>query len=151
MAEYQASNGKTYNVGDKIEVMDIDYDNYKHIRPTGWMVSNGIYEIDNTYGGKEYEIFKITMTQFGMGKGKRKVPELHLRTGSMKIIVDVEAALKSCEIECVKTQKIEIVGGQTTAPSEDKYDKLAKIKKLLDSGVLTQAEYDAEKKKILEQ
>lgn len=31
----------------------------------------------------------------------------------------------------------------------DKYDRLAKIKHLLDSGVLTQDEFDAEKKKIL--
>lgn len=33
--------------------------------------------------------------------------------------------------------------------SSDKYDKLAKIKKLLDQGVLSQEEFDNEKKKIL--
>lgn len=33
--------------------------------------------------------------------------------------------------------------------STDKYDKLAKIKRLLDQGVLSQEEYDSEKKKIL--
>lgn len=33
---------------------------------------------------------------------------------------------------------------------EDKYDKLGKIKKLLDDGVLSQAEFDTEKRKILQ-
>ena len=39
----------------------------------------------------------------------------------------------------------------TTEVKEDKYDKLEKIKKLLDSGAITQEEYDSEKKKILEE
>jgi len=33
--------------------------------------------------------------------------------------------------------------------SEDTYESLMKLKELLDAGVLTQAEFDAEKKKIL--
>ena len=43
----------------------------------------------------------------------------------------------------------------TTAPitapvsSEDKYDQLRKIKKLYDEGILTEEEFTAEKKKIL--
>jgi hypothetical protein len=35
------------------------------------------------------------------------------------------------------------------APAEDNVDQLVKLKGLLDAGVLTQAEYDAEKAKIL--
>ena len=34
---------------------------------------------------------------------------------------------------------------------EDKYDKIEKLKKLLDSNAITQEEYDLEKKKILEE
>jgi hypothetical protein len=37
------------------------------------------------------------------------------------------------------------------APSDDKYAKLAKLKQLLDSGALTQAEFDREKAKVLGQ
>lgn len=37
------------------------------------------------------------------------------------------------------------------APSDDKYAKIAKLKQLLDSGALTQAEFDREKAKVLEQ
>ena len=39
---------------------------------------------------------------------------------------------------------------QTAAPSsEDSYAELMRLKELLDAGVLTQAEFDAEKQKIL--
>lgn len=36
------------------------------------------------------------------------------------------------------------------ASTSDKYDKLAKIKKLLDDGILTQEEFESEKRKILQ-
>lgn len=38
---------------------------------------------------------------------------------------------------------------QTTVAVTDKYERLIKIKELLDTGTLTQAEFEAEKKKIL--
>lgn len=34
-------------------------------------------------------------------------------------------------------------------PAEDRYGELMKLKELLDAGVLTQAEFDAEKQKVL--
>src|SRR5690606_41705737 len=63
-------------------------------------------------------------------------------------ILDIENASKTCEVEiCNKeVQKVEIIGD-----TSDKYDQLEKIKKLLNEGILTQEEYDTEKKKILEQ
>ena len=36
-----------------------------------------------------------------------------------------------------------------SVPAEDRYDDLMKLKELLDAGVLTQAEFDAEKQKVL--
>lgn len=46
---------------------------------------------------------------------------------------------------CTKeVQKVDVVGNTT-----DKYDQLKKLKDLLDDRVLTQSEYDTEKKKIL--
>lgn len=38
---------------------------------------------------------------------------------------------------------------QQTQPQEDPYEKLAKLKKLLDDGVISQEEFDETKKKIL--
>jgi hypothetical protein len=36
-----------------------------------------------------------------------------------------------------------------SVPAEDRYGDLMKLKELLDAGVLTQAEFDAEKQKVL--
>jgi Short C-terminal domain len=36
-----------------------------------------------------------------------------------------------------------------SVPAENRYDHLVKLKELLDAGVLTQAEFDAEKQKVL--
>lgn len=45
---------------------------------------------------------------------------------------------------CIKTAKAE------SAPApQDKYDRLSKLKALLDSGAITQKEYEAEKQKVL--
>jgi hypothetical protein len=38
---------------------------------------------------------------------------------------------------------------QAAAPAEDPYGDLMKLKELLDAGALTQAEFDAQKQKIL--
>jgi hypothetical protein len=55
--------------------------------------------------------------------------------------LDIENAIQSCEVEnCVQVSQ-----GSTN----DKYDQLAKLKKLLDDGVLSNEEYETEKKKIL--
>jgi hypothetical protein len=41
--------------------------------------------------------------------------------------------------------------GHVEATDDPKYTKLLNLKKLLDSGVITQAEFDAEKAKVLSQ
>ena len=41
------------------------------------------------------------------------------------------------------------VAAPAPAPAPSKYDDLAKLKTLLDSGVITQEEFDAKKKEIL--
>lgn len=38
---------------------------------------------------------------------------------------------------------------QSGQESEDQYEKLSKLKKMLDEGLITQEDYDAQKKKIL--
>jgi hypothetical protein len=65
--------------------------------------------------------------------------------------IDVENAIKTGEIEVPEefmpkkeTQTIELK--QTISPA----DELKKFKELLDSGVITQEEFDNQKKKILE-
>jgi Short C-terminal domain len=43
----------------------------------------------------------------------------------------------------------EAAPAEAPAPAADPYDSLMKLKELLDAGVLTQAEFDAQKQKIL--
>ena len=40
--------------------------------------------------------------------------------------------------------------GTTIVKEEDKYDKLAKLKKLLDDNAITQEEFESEKAKLLQ-
>lgn len=58
--------------------------------------------------------------------------------------LDIENAIATCEVENCIEEKNE------RNSSVDKYDQLKKLKELFDEGILTQEEYDAEKKKILE-
>lgn len=53
--------------------------------------------------------------------------------------------------ECVPKPAAASSSAGGTASDDPKYTKLVDLKKLLDSGVITQAEFDAEKTKILSQ
>jgi hypothetical protein len=53
------------------------------------------------------------------------------------------------EIVFAMVDKTTAVPSAASAPSEDTYAKIARLKKLLDDGALTQAEFDREKQKVL--
>jgi predicted Zn-dependent peptidase len=64
--------------------------------------------------------------------------------GIFRFSLFIDDAILSCEVvPCVQT-----VAKQPVASVAD---ELKKLKELLDSGVLTQAEFDAQKKKLLAQ
>ena len=142
--EYKASNGITYREGDKIKIG-------KGSAPDGTFLWVQVYGLATTVNGDknannmtrangsaEYEIKK-----FKSWKGKKY---LTLKAGGINYLVDIEAGIEACEIlPCPeKVLKVESVA------KEDKYDKLAKLKKLLDDKAITQEEYDKEKSKIME-
>ena len=55
------------------------------------------------------------------------------------VFIDIEEAISSCEVTpCSKSVTV-----------NNNIDQLLKLKSLLDSGGITQAEYDAQKKKLL--
>ena len=69
-----------------------------------------------------------------------------IRTGGLPTCdIWIDEAIKTCEVTPCADQK------SGTAPQYSVADELLKLKKLLDAGGITQAEYDAQKKKLLAQ
>lgn len=72
--------------------------------------------------------------------------------GGLNYLADIEMGIESEEIVAINSRTFgkAQTASVTTAPASSKADELKKLKELLDSGALTQKEYDAEKKKILD-
>lgn len=68
-----------------------------------------------------------------------------------KLIDEVEEKFKRDKINLNHFGKNKTQPQLQSSESGDKYDKLLKIKKLLDDGIITKEEYEKEKKKILDQ
>lgn len=139
---YTASNGVTYSEGDTIVLNRGSGDNARFVyvgtrgRGKGYLsgsegsgyrlkVARMIETYKSNYRGVDFLLFN-----------KMKIP----------FDLDIENAIASCEITPCEQQSNEVV---VLEKQDDKYDKLAKIKRLFDEGVLTQEEYDDEKKTIL--
>ena len=138
---YAASNGIKYSVGDTIWLatgsgLDGDF-----------IYANMLSEhLSRHYANSFYTIKKIK-PEFGSLLKERLL--FTLSRGIVNFKLDIEGAIQSCEIKDCKEEK----SGTTIIQQinqDDKYDKLKKLKELLDAGILTQEEFDAEKKKILE-
>jgi len=146
LKEFTASNGITYKVGDEFKLGQGSDTNGKfvYVNIGGWGMSTNAEtnRLGAANAGLIVTVKKIKKYNYKRYKG------VYFTVGGGNItnyVIDIENAIKSCEIEICNDEK-------TVSESKpDKYDQLAKLKKLLDDGILTQEEYDAEKKKILEQ
>lgn len=144
LKEYTASNGKIYHVGDtlKIGFGSMPNGSFKYINPGGWAASSE--PMNKSISGMGAIIKKIHSYN---AHGFRKVYFAVGLGGITNYNLYIEEAIASCEVADCKSQS-----GSTTivqAQPEDNLDKLKKLKALLDSGAITQAEYDAQKKKLL--
>jgi len=93
--------------------------------------------------GGGFVIKKIQSTK-QMGGSEKTV--ITIKTGGPPTCdIWIEQAILSCEVTPCADQKT------GTAPQFSIADELLKLKKLLDAGGITQAEYDAQKKKLLSQ
>lgn len=150
--EYKASNGITYHEGDTIKMGTGSMPNgdYKYLQMGGWAAAVSY----NSNKGSD---------QFNIGRGLsgtniivKKIHEVKMR-GAKKVYFTVvgknitnynlliDDAIESCEITPCNDSK------KQTVQQEDIYDKIAKLKKLLDSGAINQQEYDSSKAKLLSQ
>lgn len=141
--EYAATNGVTYKVGDEIKLGRGSDTNgrFVYVMMGGWAMSTNPEEnrLGAANAGLLVTIKKIKKYNYKRFKG------VYFTVGGGNItnyLLDIENAIATCEIEdCTST-------GDNTV-EVDKYDQLAKLKKLLDEGVLTKEEFELEKKKIL--
>lgn len=143
--EYTASNGITYKEGDEIKLgrgSDTD-GRFVYVFMGGWAMSTNpeANRLGAANAGLLVTVKKIKKYNYKRYKG------IYMTVGGGNIsnyILDIENAISTCEIEDCKKENNSI---STT----DKYDKLAKLKKLFDEGVLSEEEYNVEKKKILQE
>lgn len=142
ITEYNASNGVLYKVEDSIKLGrgSGENGNFVYFSTGGWAYAANGGEtagyLNHTFAGTTVNIKKIKKVQekivFIVGAG-----------GVTNYNLIIEDAIATCEIEnCNKNN--------TNTQEPSKLDELKKLKELFDSGVLTQEEFDSEKKKILE-
>lgn len=146
--EYKASNGIVYHVGDTITFGRGAGTNgrftYVQMGNAFMMGAAAEQGVGKNWSGFNAIIKKIkqitvkgaTRTCFTVGTG-----------GPARFSVMIEDALEVDEV--VNPNKKEVKATKES-DSNDKIKKLKELKELLDSGTLTQEEFDAEKKKVLE-
>ena len=151
LKEYKASNGITYHPGDTIRVGlgSMPDGNFKYIQinqllpgPPDPRRSNSM-NARKDMSGSGYVIKKIQNVRQMAGGDKTVIT---IRTGGLPTCdIWIDEAILSCEVTPCADQKGNSSGRFSVA------DELTKLKKLLDNGAITQAEYDAQKKKLLSQ
>ena len=152
LTTYTASNGVTYNIGDTIKLGRGSATNgdFLYLQIGGWAAVAGYDQrkgTDQNNIGRGYSGLAVTLKkikQYKM-KGQEKVYFIVGGGNITNYNLMIEDAIAACEVADCKDKK----NAETKTP--DKYDKLKKLKELLDQGALTQEEYDKEKKKILEE
>lgn len=139
LGSYKASNGKLYELGDTIKLSRGSGNNgsfvYLSVGGIGFAANGGTgSQVNYTFANTNVVVKKIKKDLsgrvfFSVGGG-----------GLTNYTLDIENAISMCEIvDCNSTKQ--------NSPS--KLDELKKLKELLDAGVLTQDEFNAEKAKLL--
>lgn len=145
LKEYTAFNGTTYKPGDIIKLGKGSAPNgdFVYLQIGGWAAGTGASTIiGSSYAGLAVEVKKIKEYNF---KGQEKVAFTVDGGNITNYLLMIEDAIATCEVADCNNELGEVQNSTT-----DKYDELKKLKELLDSGVLTQEEYESEKRKVLE-
>ena len=99
-------------------------------------------------GGSEYLNFALSETDHDAGRGWTKPYYVRLINGK------VESYGRTGDFDSTKTPTVRLESDQTirqdSRGSNDLYTELKKLKELKDSGVITEDEFQAQKKKLLE-
>jgi hypothetical protein len=144
ITEYKASNGVTYHLNDTVRLgrgtkADGSFlyledrgiiPNPRSVRSLPKEFANGAAVIKNI---RKTSISGVDKYLFSVNPG-----------GPMRYSVFIDDAIAVCEVKpCASTDSPKSAGSIA--------DEIKKLKSLLDSGAITKAEYDAQKKKLLNQ
>ncbi len=153
VTEYTASNGVTYRIDDNIPLGrgSGPTGKFAHVTVGGWAVSTNA---DANMIGAAYAGTNVKLKRINVYTNKRRgFTKTTFIVGGGNITnynLDIEAAIAVCEVTpCKAPENAADSATKTPAPASSPADELAKYKQLLDSGAITQEEYDAQKKKIL--
>jgi len=147
LKEYHASNGKTYHPGDTIRLGlgSMPNGDFKFIQINQLLPGppdprrSGAMAARKDMTNNSYVIKKIQNVDQITGGTKVSIT---IRTGGLPTCdIWIEDAIAACEVTPCANQK----GAVTTSVA----DELIKLKKLLDEGAITKAEYEGQKKKLL--
>jgi hypothetical protein len=146
--EYHASNGKTYHPGDTIRLGlgSMPNGDFKYIQINQLLPGppdprrSGAMAARKDMTNNSYVIKKIR--NIDQISGGTKVA-ITIKTGGLPTCdIWIEDAIAACEVLPCANQK-------GAAATTSVADELIKLKKLMDEGAITKAEYDAQKKKLL--
>ncbi len=109
--------------------------------------SNGSNSLSRSFAGHELKVVRFDK------RGSKKTGYVMypiVTPGGGRYEVDIDNAINAGEI-VVPAEFVRSKQANQISPPLSVADELIKLKKLLDDGVITQAEFDAQKKKILNQ
>jgi hypothetical protein len=144
VTEYKASNGVTYHVGDTVRLgrgtkqdgsflYFEDHGLIPNPRSTRTLPKDFANSAAILKSIRKIKVNGVDKYMFSVNPG-----------GPMRYTVFIDDAIEACEVKPCKT-------ADTAAPASagSVADEIKKLKALLDSGAITQKEYDAQKKKLL--
>jgi hypothetical protein len=147
LSAYQASNGIIYHVKDAVNLGQGSArdGSFLYLQMGGWAATidpnkPNANNIGRAYANTTVKVKKIEQIR------KKGTVKTYFTVGGGNItdyVLYIEDAIQACEVIPCKAN--------SSQPAADKFDQLKKLKALLDSGALTQTEYDAQKKKLLAQ
>jgi hypothetical protein len=151
ITEYKAINGINYRLGDTVRLGRGSAPNgtFLYLQVGGW---GAVMSYDSNKGANQLNIGRayantaviIKKIKYYKISGIQKMTFTVGGGNITNYVLTIDDAIQACEVvPCEDPNAVNSPGAPSVA------DELIKFKKLLDEGAITQAEYDAQKKKLL--